>query len=402
MNRSIREIRSWGLQGVRFLLSILVPVQTGKIMFESSPDYSDNARAFSDYLLQYTNYILIWSVKNASNYKSGERIRFIEKNGGTGTMGKLVFIYHTVSSQFLISTHASFHFANKRKQTYVCCWHGMPLKRIAQWQNEDNKNYLNNAKFILSTSTFYKPILCKCFGKNDANIVSTGYPRNDWLFHDSDVLKRLEVRIDQGEKLIMYLPTFRKPCGGGYKDADKDVFKQGFIDFTSEKGLNEINDFLKGLKIKLIVKPHPAEANQLFVKRLSNVLVVPHRIFLEKDIQLNKVMHYADALVTDFSGAFIDFLNLNRPIGFSLTDIDEYQDNRGFVFDAPLSYMPGKRIYNKRDFEDFCIDLMQGIDKYMEERKRVHDVFNDNSDDNNSYRLACFLQMDINNKLQIR
>ena len=153
------KIRTLGLKLTRLLLSYIIPVKKGKIIFESFPDYSDNARAFSDYLIENSAYTLIWSVEGAEKYENSARIRFIERNGGETIIGKLKFIYETVSSQILVSTHGAFLYANKRKQKFVCCWHGMPLKRIAVWQNPENKNYLNNTSYILSTSKYYIPIL---------------------------------------------------------------------------------------------------------------------------------------------------------------------------------------------------------------------------------------------------
>lgn len=393
-----KQFRGNVLKIIRLLLSCLIPVKPGKILFQSDPDYSDNARAFSDYLIAYSDYKMIWSVEDPSRFMSSERVRFIEKDGGKSIIGKLKFIYETVSSQFLISTHGAFLFANKRNQTFVCCWHGMPLKRIAAWQNPDNKNYLNNTAFILSTSKYYIPILAKCFGKKESEIAATGYPRNDWLFQDSDVLERMGLELKQGHKLLMYLPTFRKTGQGGKEsDSKKDPFKNSLLDFTSEKKLDELNDYFGKRNIVMVIKPHPFESNQLGFHKLSNVLVVPHQFFLDRDIQLNNVLHYTDALITDFSGAYVDFLNLDRPIGFVVADLEDYGTNRGFVFDTPTTYMPGMKIKDEKDFMDFCDMVSRGVDSYKEERHKVLPIFSDYQDGDNCKRLAQLLKLNIDN-----
>lgn len=388
-----RVIRTACLKIVRVLLSILIPVKKGRIIFQSSPDYSDNARAFSDYLLDNTNYNLIWAVNDSSLFKDTDRIKFINNDNTKSVFKKLKYIYYTVTSQYLISTHSAFLFANKRKQTFVCLWHGMPLKRIAIWQNPNNKNYLNNTSYILSTSCYYVPILAKCFGKKENEILPLGYPRNDWLFVKSDVLDKLDFKVEEGEKLILFLPTFRQTNGGDYYDTKSDSFASEVVNFRSSDSLASINSFLKSINIKMIIKPHPAESMQTDNIRLSNILIVPHSVFYEKDIQLNQVMHYADALITDFSGAYCDFLNLNRPIGFVLSDFNEYKENRGFVFDNILDYLAGARLYTNQDFKDFCTSVSQGIDTTCQDRSRVSRFFNDNSDANNCYRLAKYLSL---------
>lgn len=393
--RFLRQIRSFGLNIIRLSLSFLIPVKKGKILFQSYPDYSDNARAFSDYLIQNSDYKLLWSVKDASKYEATERLRFIERDGGNSLVDKLIFIYETVSSQILVSTHGAFLYANKRKQSFVCCWHGMPLKRIAVWQNPDNKNYLNNTSYILSTSSYYIPILAKCFGKDEKEILPIGYPRNDWLFHDSDVLLRMGLNLKKDQKLMLYLPTYRKVKGGGGSDSTKDPLVNSIVDFTSEGKLYKLNEYLSERGIVMIVKPHPYELIQPEYLKLSNVIVVPHKFFLERDIQLNKVLHYTDALITDFSGAYVDYLNLDRPIGFVVTDLKEYGSNRGFVFESPSDLMPGVKIKDEKEFLDFCDSISKDIDTYKADRHKVMHVFSDYQDSNNCNRLALHLGLSI-------
>lgn len=388
-----RTIKNKLLQLIRVFLSLIIPVKRGKIMFQSYPDYSDNARAFSDYLLDNTNLNLIWSVTNAANYKDTSRIRFIETDGGNSIKGRLSFIYHTVSSQFLFSTHGAFWFANKRKQTYVCMWHGVPLKKIALLQNDKNIGFLNNTSYILSTSKYYIPIYQQCFDKKESEIPVTGIPRTDWLFQESDVLDKLGVKTTNNGKVIVYLPTFRKTSNEENADSNQDVFKIGVLDFSSDEVVRKLNDFLKNINITLIVKPHPAELYQPADMEYSNIMIIPHAVFAQKDIQLNKLLHYADALITDFSSVFIDYMNLDRPIGFVLTDINEYNENRGFIFDKPLEYMPGDKICNENEFNQFCIDVAKGMDSFKQERNKLQSVYNDYTDANNCERLFNFLNI---------
>ena len=395
MNKMFQGLRGYLVKVIRVLLSYIIPVKKGKIMFESIPDYSDNSRAFSDYLIQHSNYRLIWSVNNPSNYQTTDRIRFIEKNGGKSLRGRLAFIYHTVSSQYLFSTHRSFIYANRRKQKYIVLWHGMPLKKIAIMQNADNRNYLNNSSYILCTSKYYVSIFQKCFAKPINEILPIGIPRNDLLFQENDVLDKLGIKKTCGEKLIVYLPTFRKTSQYDKGDSEIDVFSNGLLDLTNDDSLEKLNVYLSSLKTILLVKPHPADVSQIVFKKLSNMVIVPHSVFAYKDIQLNHVLHYADTLLTDFSGVFIDYLNLNRPIGFLLSDFKEYTSNRGFLFEEPLDYMPGEKIFNEKDFFEFCEGVSKGYDSSANERIRLRSVYNDYTDDKNCQRLADYLGLTI-------
>lgn len=376
---------------VRSILSYLIPIKKRKIMFESYPDYSDNSRAFSDYLLEHTDYHIIWSVRDIRKYKNTDRISFIEKDGGRKLWGKLKFIYHTVSAQFLFSTHASF-FCAGRKNKYVVLWHGMPLKKIARLQDENNKSYLENASYILSSSTYYVPIFKQCFGEHE--ILPLGIPRNDLLFEENNTLKLLGVEKSAEEKLVVYLPTFRKAEGETKGDTEEDVFS-GLLDLSTNYSRVALNEYLRDHRLVMLVKPHPADTNTMEEFRLSNLVVIPHSEFAAKDIQLNHVLHYADALLTDYSGVFIDYLNLDRPIGFLLTDLKNYTDNRGFLFDKPLDYLPGMQLYTEQDVKKFFEDLDKGVDNFKTERERLRYVYNDHSDSNNCQRLAEYLGLTI-------
>lgn len=382
------------IEMIRFVLSVVIPVKKGKLMFESYPDYSDNARAFSDFLLENTDYNVIWSVRDITRYKNSDRIRFVEKDGGKSLGGKLRFVYDTVSSQFLFSTHGSFLFANRIRQKYVVLWHGMPLKKIARLQSDDNRFYLDNASYVLSTSKYYIPILQQCFARESNEILSFGLPRNDLLFHENNSMTVLGIDKQKGEKMIVYLPTFRKVDGVSKGDTEEDVFNSLF-DITTNESREKINCYLRELNVIMVVKPHPADSNVLEEYRNSNLIIIPHSYFADKDIQLYHVLHYADALLTDYSSAFIDYLNLDCPIGFVLTDINNYSENRGFIFDSPMEYLPGMQLFTEQDFKLFCEGVAKGKDNFKSERERLRYVYNDYSDANSCLRLAEYLGLSM-------
>ena len=79
----------------------------------------------------------------------------------------------------------------------------------------------------------------------------------------------------------------------------------------------------------------------------------------------------SDALVSDYSSVAIDYLLLDRPLGFTLDDYEAYTESRGWVFDDPLEYMPGEHMYNMQDFENFILDIKNGKDNYKEQRASV-------------------------------
>ena len=80
--------------------------------------------------------------------------------------------------------------------------------------------------------------------------------------------------------------------------------------------------------MKLLVKPHPRAGWAVFEDRLPTA--DPRvRLLQVGDVDVNCLLHIADALITDYSSVVCDYAILNRPIYFLAPDVDMYSDNRG-------------------------------------------------------------------------
>ena len=109
---------------------------------------------------------------------------------------------------------------------------------------------------------------------------------------------------------------------------------------------------------------------------------------LEQDIQINQILGHADALLSDYSSAAVDYLLLDRPIGFTLDDVDRYADSRGFVFDNIKDWLPGAEIYDADGFIRFVNNIGAGIDVEKEKRQRIRTVMHDFDDDRSCERVV--------------
>ena len=91
-------------------------------------------------------------------------------------------------------------------------------------------------------------------------------------------------------------------------------------------------------------------------------------------VDLYSLLHYSDALISDYSSVSVDYMLLNIPIAYCLTDYEDYQDKRGFVFKNPLEYMPGNHIYSFEDLMEFLVSVAKGNDLYATDRERLMPV----------------------------
>lgn len=111
----------------------------------------------------------------------------------------------------------------------------------------------------------------------------------------------------------------------------------------------------------------------------------------EKNVNLYQIFSELDALLTDYSSVYFDFLLTKKPIGFTVDDIDSYGDKREFVVDYPYKIMLGEKITNIDGLISFFNDLKEGKNNFYNERKTVNYIANKYKDGNSAKRIIEYL-----------
>lgn len=142
----------------------------------------------------------------------------------------------------------------------------------------------------------------------------------------------------------------------------------------------------------LIIKKHPLQTKWSQEGQFSNIRYVTEEMLEKADLQLAELMGVCDGLISDYSSAAVDFMLLDRPIGYVLTDFKEYEEKRGFVFKDPLAYMPGEKIHDYQGLEAFLGHVAQKEDQYKKEREALMPVMH-NPAENYCERLAGWLKL---------
>lgn len=262
-------------------------------------------------------------------------------------------------------------------QLFIQMWHGSPLKHLPMDELINNGIYYS---CFFYTSELFKNEMKSCFSADDEKMHLSGLPRNDYLFSN---VKLPEIFNNRG-KSVMWLPTFRH--GIGMSDSSID------IPILKSDNIQELADFLKKKNIKIFIKAHPLQANK-FDDLLQGVQVDSLQLITDDELRDNGITLYEmlgsmDALITDYSSVYFDYLLLNRPIGFTIEDMEEYEGNRGFALSNPKEFMPGPQIRTLIELQSFLTALVDGVDDYYYSRKRVNDLANYYQDNNNCRRCA--------------
>lgn len=343
------------------------------IVFESQSDMDDNPRAVFDYMLEQgldTRYKLVWIVKDvkscACKYPGG-RIMFL--NRADASVGNQLKLQYALSrAHWFVFSHPWWYHKRRKAQIVINVDHGIGIKG-ATANPETHKSF----DVAIAPTALASEWSCGFWQMPASKIVMLGPPRNDQLFvrDPAELLSKI-IPFEKAEKTLICLPTYRQSVN--QTDSGRlDPYCLSVIE--TENDLHRLNDLLKECGIQLIIKPHPLQVTQELIQiNLSNIHYIDNSLLMENDIQLHSLLGCCDAMLTDFSSIYFDYLLLDRPIGFLIKDNGDY--DRGFLVERPLDYMPGDKIETFDDLAKFLHGMSLGTDPYQSEREKLNRLFN--------------------------
>ena len=347
------------------------------LVFESEGDYSDNCYAFYKYLVDNNynqKYKLVWFVTDPSLYSKHvtKNVAFVKKFGSVG------FYYYLNTAKYIFFTHPYWLTSWKKTQTVINFWHGVILKHM-----KSDQHMLYN--YLVISSDNLIDVFCENFLLKNNQCLVLGTPRLDLLFSKKNIVIN-GIDICNYKKVFLCMPTFKKTKNwiDSYED---NCFYINTI--NSLESLKALNSKLKDNNCFMIVKIHHLQLmDSIKSDNLSNIVYLTDDDLLNNGIQLYELLACSDALLTDFSSVYFDYLLLNNQIGFFANSIKEY--SRGFLVDNPQEYMPGQKIYNNLDLYSFIDNVVNNNDNYSIERKRVLDSVDQFQDSMNCERIAKY------------
>ena len=378
------------------------------IVFRSGPhassyvkgmDFSDNARALFEYMLEQKyneKYELVWLVKNPkefSDYLSYKNVTFISFDWSvTEDLARRDDYYRVLClAKYFFFTDAYGFARNCREdQIRIQLWHGCGFKTRVNFVRCENRY-----EYTTVISDLYAHIHADIYGLRDEQVLVTGYAKQDWLFHPISQVKLEGLGIPLNKKCVFWLPTFRmaKESLAQLNESQKES-ETGLPIIYNKDMLMEIDSLLETNSMVLIIKLHPfQDRGAVHCDNLKNVILLENEQLLREDVQINQVLGWADALISDYSSAAVDYLLLNRPIAFTLDDVDEYESSRGFVFDNIKEWLPGTEIYNEGEFCEFIQNVAEGFDVSAEKRNKIRDKMYRYFDDKNCERIVNYLNL---------
>lgn len=393
---------------LRFIYWIcrLLPIDRKMIAFESEGDFCDNSRALYDYMLEHTTeYHFVWLVhKDITSWKESHtnnaRTSFVYHNYRLHSLKDILILS---CAKYIFYTHGlGLDFRVRKDQKVLNLWHGIPIKGIKRMSNKRQKPQFH---YLLCLSEENAPFISKFLECDITYAIPLGYPRNDLLIKHKGIGRQNPfVPTGFNGKVVIWMPTFRKSWNKIISEDNCDN-ETGLPLLETATALQGFNSFLSSINTHLIVKIHHLQAQKdAFKYNLSNIVFVQDEDILSKQLQLYQIIAKTDALLTDYSSVFIDYLLIDRPIGFILDDMEKYKNNRGeFLYSPITDLMAGTHIYNIKQLKDFFSDIATGVDNTKGIRNAIRRKMIKYHDGNSCERIATFLRMNIdrNNKAKV-
>lgn len=354
-----------------------------KILIYSDTSFRDNNRYLFNYLLeqQYNEkYRIICATKDYRQY--------------TKDQGKNVYFVSPISGvlYYLTCGHVFYSFGKipitpSKEQTVIQMWHGTSFKGFAENQKKTNNLTNNFYTYVYASSEYFRNIVAKKFAVKPEKVVICGHPRTDVLYK-----KEIPYDFSRYTKMIMWLPTFRYSKELGMQDGKLS----GTVPLVSDDELKILDKYLQTKNVLMIVKLHPEQdVSDINEADFTHLQLMTDPKFKEDKYDLYELLKCADALITDYSSVFYDYLLLNRPIGFTEDDVKEYRNSRGFAVDDPDGFRPGMKMKNLNDLEQFIDDLINGKDDYVQDRMKVNDLANQYKDGCNCKRTLLMSKIEL-------
>ena len=113
----------------------------------------------------------------------------------------------------------------------------------------------------------------------------------------------------------------------------------------------------------------------------------------QKNSDIYPLLGKCDAMITDYSSIFVDYLLLDRPVIFFPFDHDHYiNSERALQFDYK-EVTPGKKCFTYDELEsELNKTVVKGKDEYRKERKKVLKKFFDTADGNSCDRILEYIE----------
>lgn len=185
------------------------------------------------------------------------------------------------------------------------------------------------------------------------------------------------------------MPTYRQHTRADSLRIENN-FPLGLPVIKSTEQMAEINEFLKENNTILYLRPHPAQdVSVMKLDEMSNIVIADNKYL--NGTQIYDFLTGTDALITDYSSVYYDYLMIDRPIALAIEDLDDFSAKWPMYFkDFKANYIC-PYIDTVDDLKKFIRDVATDNDEFREERLKAKHRFYDYTDGKTCERVYNFM-----------
>lgn len=346
-----------------------IPKDNKLILFSAwfGKKYADSSMYEYEYLLNYSNYKVFWYTRSIDIYND-----LVSKGKPVLYSKTLKAIWYQIRAKVLVTAIQTDDFNPYFFRNCICIDldHGFVIKQVGFKIPDISKRYIEfrhllwwGMDFRLTAATdFSRKAVEDSFGVTKDRIIKCNKPRTDALF-DKELQKGKNLNVEEikkGRKAIVWMPTHRS-SGSIPMDVEK------LLDLDAIQRICENNDTVFIIKKHFYHRSEVSDLNQY-----PNIFDIT-----QEEVDSQVILAQADALVSDYSASYIEYLSLDRPILLYAFDLDDYlKTERGLylTFDINTS---GELVLTKKQLNESIARIVKDwYDiQYAEGRKKVRDLF---------------------------
>lgn len=357
------------------------------ILFESYPDFSGSSLELYHELIKRgydTKYDLVWAV---------------DKSTPADTRYHTVPFFHMANSEqsrILGNTAIiidSNRYINKQSNNYrLHVRHGCSFKACLSYYSR-----IGTVDAILTTSDEMLRVDQQVWPSHLKNkFIITGLPSNDALFEPIDLygtglIQSLTGTTNKYKKIIGWLPTYRQHRHGAANLPKGHIFPFGLPTINSIEDYLMLNKILHDTNTLILVQMHHAQAANFHkLPIVSNIKFINEENKKKYSLTTQNLMAGFDALITDYSAAYHEYIILNRPICLTVDDLLEYNDAVGFCYNY-LDWIKGEYALKKEHLFMFISHLINNLDVSIDIRTQSLHKIHKYIDNNSTNRVIDYL-----------
>jgi len=216
------------------------------------------------------------------------------------------------TAKYFVSSHSPYgadllKLIPKNRSLFVI-WHGTPVKKMIPTRPGIHRKLLQSK--IIPTKVFVQ-----CY--EEERILAQNWDMREDVFEITSYPRNIYLKSERKEKnIVVWAPTFRDGVDQAWLEDKLYPTRDDFI---------RINNYLLQSDLKLIVKEHPysnGNSKHLF-DDLGQIDA------LSKYSDFNQALVEARYLITDYSSAVFDFLQVGGQVGFYVPDLSWYDSTQG-------------------------------------------------------------------------